>query len=140
MSLIYTAREVMNYVRNLPQMVTKIYEEFTGIDTRTTALENSAGVDVTTITGDVTINSSKVSTVGTGKITTAKMAIFVSTVQTANGSAQNVAHGLGVSPTTVLVIPVSTLAAATTFSFTKGSTNVVVTGTNTATYMVVAIA
>ena len=46
MSLIYTAREVMNYVRNLPQMVTKIYEEFTGIDTRVTSLEG--GILVTT--------------------------------------------------------------------------------------------
>lgn len=37
-------------------------------------LQNSAGVDVTTITGDVTINSSKVSAIGSSKVTNAKIA------------------------------------------------------------------
>jgi hypothetical protein len=137
MTLKHTFTQVLRSGRIVPKLLWDVLKD---LDSRITTLSNSAGVDVTTITGDVTINSSKVSAIGASKVKSANMAIFVSTVQTANGSAQNVAHSLGVSPTTVLVIPVSTLAGATAFSFTKGSTNVVVTGTNTATYMVLAIA
>ena len=150
MTLLYSARKVMNYVRNLPKLVEKIYDELTALDTRVSNLASTlTGIVITTITGPVTFSSGGVSSIGIkailtamlndAAVTTPKMAIFVSTEQTANGSAQNVAHGLGVSPATVLVIPSATLAGATAFTFTKGSTNVVVTGTNTAKYYVLAI-
>lgn len=70
--------------------------------------------------------------------------IFVSTEQTGNGSAQNVAHGLGVVPRYVLIVPTDT-APATTGAYTAAegthtSTNVVVTVTNGKKYKVLAIA
>lgn len=63
------------------------------------------------------LGSSAVTTakLDTGAVTTAKLAddavtaakapVFVSTEQTATGSAQNVAHGLGSAPSLVLVVP-----------------------------------
>ena len=62
-------------------------------------------------------------------ITAADISIFVSTVQTANASAQNVAHGLGATPSKVLVVPTKDTGGGT-LTITEGthtSTNVVVT-------------
>jgi hypothetical protein len=56
--------------------------------------------------------------------------------QTGTGSPQNVAHGLGQIPATVLVIPID----GGTVSYTKDGTNIVVTCTNTKKYDVLAIA
>lgn len=70
--------------------------------------------------------------------------IFVSTEQTGNGSAQNVAHGLGVVPRYVLIVPTDTAPATTgAYTLTEGthtSTNVVATVTNGKKYKVLAIA
>lgn len=70
--------------------------------------------------------------------------IFVSAEQTGNGSAQNVAHGLGVVPRYVLITPTDlTPATAGSYSAVEGthtSTNVVVTVTNNKKYKVLAIA
>ena len=140
MSLINTVQAAMNFARNPRSFTQMIWAELTALDTR---ISNGTGMDITTVTGDVTVTksgSNYTSAIGSNKVTSAKMAVFVSTVQTATGSTQNVAHGLGVTPATVVIVPVSTLAGATAFSFTKGNTNVVVTGTNTATYIVFAIA
>jgi hypothetical protein len=93
------------------------------------------------VTGDITLTDLGVATIGAGKVSSGKMALFVSTLQTGSGGAQNIAHGLGVTPTTVLLIPASVPATGgLATSFTKGSTNVVATVTNGATYYVVAIA
>lgn len=67
---------------------------------------------------------------------------FVSAEQTGNGSAQSVAHGLGVTPAAVLIVPTDT-APATTGQYTAvegthTSTNVVVTVTNGKKYKVMA--
>lgn len=62
-------------------------------------------------------------------ITAVDLAIFVSTVQTANASAQNVAHGLGATPSKVLIVPTKDTGGGT-LTITEGthtSTNVVVT-------------
>lgn len=70
--------------------------------------------------------------------------IFVSTEQTGNGASQNVAHGLGVVPRYVVIVPTDT-APATTGAYTAvegvhTSTNVVVTVTSGKKYKVLAIA
>lgn len=79
-----------------------------------------------------------------GAVTAAKMALFVSTEQTGNGSAQNIAHGLGAVPSKVLIVPTDTAPATTgVYTATEGahdSTNVVVTVTSGKKYKVLAIA
>lgn len=66
---------------------------------------------------------------------------FKSTEQTGNGSPQNIAHGLGVAPSLVLVIPSNlTGGAYVVVEGTHTSTNVVVTVTSGEKYLVVAYA
>lgn len=72
-------------------------------------------------------------------VTAAKLGIFVSAEQTADGTAQSVAHGLGVEPSLVLVIFSSIPDGGASYTFTKGSTNVNVTATTASKYFVVAI-
>lgn len=66
---------------------------------------------------------------------------FKSAVQTATGVAQNIAHGLGRTPSFVMVIPVN-VGSAEAWTVTEGThdaTNVVVTVAGTAnTYKVFA--
>jgi predicted RecA/RadA family phage recombinase len=70
--------------------------------------------------------------------------IFVSAEQTGTGSAQNVAHGLGVTPSFVMIAPTdtapSTTGAYTAVEGTHTSTNVVVTVTTSKKFKVLAIA
>lgn len=79
-----------------------------------------------------------------GSVRIAKLSVFKSTEQTGNGSAQNVAHGLGVAPGLVIVYPTDTSpATAGDFAMTEGahtSTNVIVTVTSGKKYKVIAIA
>lgn len=66
---------------------------------------------------------------------------FKSTEQTGNGSPQNVAHGLGVTPSVVMIIPSNLTGGA--YVVTEGThttTNVVVTVTSGEKYIVVAYA
>lgn len=67
---------------------------------------------------------------------------FQSSEQTGTGSAQNIAHGLGRTPTLVIVYPTDTAPATTgAYTLTEGthtSTNVVVTVTSGKKYRVVA--
>lgn len=58
-----------------------------------------------TVSGDVTIDKDGVTAVGAKKITFAKAKVFFAAQQTGTGAPQNVAHGLGVVPTAVLLIP-----------------------------------
>jgi hypothetical protein len=71
-------------------------------------------------------------------------AVFVSAEQTGTGSAQNVAHGLGVIPRFVVIVPTD-LTPATTGSYvvtegTHTTTNVVVTVTTSKKFKVLAFA
>jgi len=77
-------------------------------------------------------------------ITAAALGVFVSSEQTGTGSAQNVAHGLGVTPSKVFVAPTDTAPATTgAYTVTEGthtSTNVVVTVTSGKKFKVLALA
>jgi predicted RecA/RadA family phage recombinase len=70
--------------------------------------------------------------------------IFISAEQTGTGSAQNVAHGLGVVPSRVFVAPTDlTPATVGSYSVVEGShttTNVVVTVTTSKKFKVLALA
>jgi len=70
--------------------------------------------------------------------------VFVSAEQTGNGSAQNVAHGLGVTPTAVVAIPTdltaSTVGQYAAVAGTHDATNCVWTVTNGKKYVVIAFA
>jgi hypothetical protein len=98
-----------------------------------------------TVTGTQLANNS----VGTANVTdgalrVADLSVFKSTEQTGNGSAQNIAHGLGVVPGLAFVILTDTTAATVgSVAVVEGShdgTNCVFTVTNGKKYKVVAIA
>lgn len=77
-----------------------------------------------------------------GAVTKAKALVFISTERTATGSEETIAHGLGATPASVLVIPTDTSpATAGVFTVTEGthtSTNVLVTVTSGKKYKVFA--
>lgn len=87
-------------------------------------------------------NSVTTAKIANGSVTVAKMSVFKSTEQTGTGSAQNIAHGLGVTPGLVIVYPTDTNVATTgQYVVTEGShtsTNVVVTVTSGKKFRVVA--
>lgn len=69
----------------------------------------------------------------------ARLNVFKSTEQTGTGSSQNVAHGLGYTPSVVIIFP--TGADGNAFTITEGthtSTNVVLTATSGHKFKVVA--
>lgn len=77
---------------------------------------------------------------GNNRLKMTKVQKFISTEQTANGVAQNIAHGLGRTPEFVTIIP-TLIPAGVNWQVTEGShdgTNVVVTVADTAKYKVVA--
>jgi len=97
----------------------------------------SAGVATGTFSGAITGNV-------TGSATSlAAAGRFISTEQTGTGSAQNVAHGLGVTPTVVLVsfteLPAALAAGADIAEGTHTSTNVVLTVTSGLKFKVLAL-
>jgi hypothetical protein len=105
----------------------------------------TANIDPSTIiTSDVADESVTTAKLANGSVTVAKMNVFKSTEQTGTGSAQNIAHGLGTTPSLVLVYPTDTNVATTgAYVITEGShtsTNVVVTVTTGKKYRVVAFA
>lgn len=75
-------------------------------------------------------------------VSASKINYFKSSEQTGTGSSQNIAHGLGVAPSLVMVYPTDlTPGTDGDYTFTEGShtsTNVVVTVTNGKKFMVVA--
>ena len=77
-------------------------------------------------------------------VTVAKMSVFKSSEQTGTGGAQDIAHGLAVTPGLVMVFPTDlTPGTDGDYAMTEGShgsTNVVVTVTSGKKYMVVAFA
>lgn len=97
-----------------------------------------------TPSGDVTISNTGVTAIGAAKVTAAMLKKFQSAEQTGTGSAQNVAHGLGVVPGLVLIYPTDTSpATAGVYAMVEGShdaTNVIVTVTSGKKFKVLAIA
>ena len=93
------------------------------------------------LSGDVTVSDAGVATIGVAKVTKAKAKVFVSTEQTADGSAQSIAHGLGAVPSIVLITVTNNAGIDTQWDVAEGShtsTNVVVTVTTGVTYKVFA--
>lgn len=64
--------------------------------------------------------------------------VFISDEQTGTGSAQNIAHGLGDTPTKVAIIPTKAPTGGFQTTYTVGSANVIVTATSTMKYVVLA--
>lgn len=162
MTLLKTAQQVKQYMRNPGKLVELIWAEFSNLDTRVSVLDgagetelsmlensdNAADIivanaskvaDWVPLSGDATIASTGALTIGAAKVDASKLAVFQSTEQTGDGNPQNVAHGLGASPTIVFVELTSVGTDGATVSYTKGSTNVVVTATSGAKYVVHAI-
>ncbi len=73
-----------------------------------------------------------------------ELKVFISAERTATGAAENIAHGLGVAPAHVLVVPtdlnVATVGAFTVTEGAHDATNVVVTVTLNKKYKVLAVA
>ena len=97
---------------------------------------SGAVLDVDAATAILSFAAGEIATadLAAGAVTKAKAAAFVSTEQTATGSSQNVAHGLGAVPAAVLVVPTEHPGTPDTgaFDIAEGShdaTNVVVTVT-----------
>lgn len=162
MTLLKTARQIKQYMRNPSKLVELIWAELANLDTRVSALDGAGEVELTMLeasdntadiivangskaadwvamSGDATIGTTGAVTIGAAKVDASKLAVFQSTEQTGDGSAQNVAHGLGASPTLVWVELTTVGKDGAAVSYTKGTTNVVVTCTSGAKYVVHAI-
>ena len=117
-----------------------------GVDRTENLAKNAVlNVDVSdAAVGTAELIDSSVTTakIASGSVTVAKMSVFKSSEQTGTGSAQNVAHGLGVAPGLVMVYPTDTSpATAGEYAMVEGShtsTNVVVTVTSGKKFKVVA--
>ena len=100
---------------------------------RVTSAGVATGTFAGAVTGNVTGSATKLAAAGR----------FISTEQTGTGSAQNVAHGLGVTPTVVLVsfteLPADLAAGADIAEGTHTSTNVVLTVTSGLKFKVLAL-
>ena len=71
-------------------------------------------------------------------VTFAKADTFLSAIETGTGSPQDIAHGLGVVPAAVLIVPVNTTPSTQVWDVTYGTnttTNIVVTVTADATFL-----
>lgn len=91
--------------------------------------------------GGVNVPVMAVMNVGAGPALSKSGGKFQSSVQTGSGAAQNIAHGLGVVPTLVLVSIYNTNGVAAPYAISEGThtaTNVVVTVTNNVQYKVIA--
>lgn len=160
MSLLHKFTEIVYGGRLIPKL---IWEELTNLDTRISAMDGAGETELTQLensdnaadiivagatkvadwkamSGDATIAYTGVITIEEDAVDSTKIPLFVSTEQTGNGSAQNVAHGLGVEPATVMILLSSIGTDGATYTYTKGTTNVIVTATTGAKYFVVAIA
>ena len=99
--------------------------------------QTGAATAYTTVSGDVTVSNAGVTTIGASKVTSSKIKMFSANAQTGTGSSQNIAHGLGVTPSVVIAVPTD---GGTVLYGTHTSTNVVVTVTNAKKFDVIAIA
>lgn len=93
-------------------------------------------------TSDIADGAVTSAKLATGAVTKAKTAMFVSTEQTGTGSSQNIAHGLGVTPTVIFAAPTDTSPSTVgVYTVTEGShtsTNVVLTVTSGKKFKVMA--
>lgn len=95
--------------------------------------------------GTLNIESGATVSLPDDTVTAAKIHMFVSAETTGTGSAQNVAHGLGVTPSVVMVSVTEHPGTPDTGAFdvaegTHTSTNVVLTVTTNVKFKVLAIA
>jgi hypothetical protein len=97
------------------------------------------GVALSLSSTDLAAGSVGTTQLAASAVTKAKMQLFISTVQTGTGSAQNIAHGLGVVPTNVFVSFTGSTSSQAVTEGTHTTTNVVVTVTSGATFKVFAI-
>lgn len=108
------------------------------------AVVNSDVTDNAVGTAELAANAVTTAKIAANAVTVAKMSVFKSTEQTGTSSAQNIAHGLGVTPGLVMVFPTDTNVATTgDYIVTEGThttTNVVVTVTTGKKFKVVAFA
>ncbi|HEY4359406.1 MAG TPA: hypothetical protein VGN17_00455 [Bryobacteraceae bacterium] len=74
-----------------------------GTDGQIPVAQTSAATTYRAVSGDVTMTSLGATTIGAGKVTKAKMKVFTANSVSGTGSAQNVAHGLGTTPTFVII-------------------------------------
>jgi len=119
-----------------PGAVEKQFPKIKNSVVKTSNLANNAASSA-----KVANNAVTTAKIANGSVTVAKMSVFKSTEQTGTGSAQNIAHGLGVTPGLVMVYPTDTTTGE--YVVTEGShtsTNVVVTVTTGKKYRVVAFA
>lgn len=110
--------------------------------TNTQLINGLTGAPVTLglSSGDLAAASVGTSQLAANAVTKAKMALFVGNGKIGTGSSQNIAHGLGVAPTAVIVsFEGSTTSQAVTYG-SHTSTNVVVTVTTAAVFTVIAFA
>jgi hypothetical protein len=106
------------------------------------AVINSDVSDNAVGTAELAASAVTTAKIAANAVTVAKMSVFKSSEQTGTGSAQNIAHGLGVTPGLVIVYPTDTSPATEgVYAMTEGthtSTNVVVTVTTGKKFKVVA--
>lgn len=140
MALIKTARQVMNFCRNPAKLVEYIWAEFSALDSRIDDVEAGTVAEGSIDTAELADEAVTSEKIADAAVDSSKIHIFVSTEQTGDGTAQSIAHGLGVEPATVLVLLSTVGSDGAAYSFTKGSANVNVTMTTGAKYFVVAIA
>lgn len=119
-----------------------VANEPTALDAKTTTqilVGDGTDLKSVAVSGDATLANTGALTIAALAVTVAKTKVFFSTEQTGNGSAQNVAHGLGAIPAGVLVVPSDCPDSA--WALAQGAhdaTNVVVTATNLLKYYVMA--
>ncbi len=119
--------------------------EFYDLASGTTILQlDGPNIKAVLPTGATLDTSAGTLIIPTGAVTFAKTAMFVSVEQIGTGSAQNIAHGLGVIPAAVMMAPTNTSAATMgDYTVTEGAhttTNVVVTVTSGKKFKVWAMA
>ena len=111
---------------------------------RKLTLPSGAVLDVSGAAGSISFAAGEIATadLADGTVVFAKAKAFVSAEQIGNGTAQSIAHGLGVIPAAVLIVPTDTAPATigdyTAVEGTHTSTNVVVTVTSGKKYKVMA--
>ena len=115
------------------------------LDDASNAALGSAGIADNAVTSaKIAADAVTSAKIANGTIVFADTNMFVSAEQTGTGSAQNIAHGLGATPSAVLVVPTDTAPATTgDYTATEGShdaTNVVVTVTASKKFKVWAFA
>jgi hypothetical protein len=140
MTLLKTARQVMNFARNPSKLVSLIWDEFTALDGRIDDVEAGTVAEGSIDTAELADGAVETDKIADDAVDSDKLAIFNSTEQTGDGTAQSIAHGLGVEPAIVRITFSSIPEGGATYTYTKGSTNVNVTATTGAKYFVVAIA